>query len=107
MIFAYGSNNVSYVVTDPAGKRTGFDPSTNTTYNENPDSRYYVESVSTAPTEGTVQTLVQGYNFENTSSVLEGKYQIDVHGITDGLITLQLSLMIKTEIEITKQIIQD
>lgn len=93
MIFAYGSDNIQFVVTDPAGKMNGFNPITNISYNQNPDGRYYHESVSNPASESDVDTdttLVEGFNFENTKSVIEGTYKFEVYGVKDGVYNLTI-----------------
>ncbi|MFZ3228994.1 MAG: hypothetical protein WA160_02225 [Pseudobdellovibrio sp.] len=87
MIFGYGSNNIQYVVTDPLGKMNGFNPLTNISYNQNLDSQYYHESVSNPASEEGVDadfTLTEGFNFENTRSVVDGIYKFEIFGVKDG-----------------------
>ncbi|MFH1565788.1 MAG: hypothetical protein ABIB98_01105, partial [bacterium] len=72
---------VEFVVTDRFGRKSGYDPTTGTTWNQIPNSHYVLEGLARA---GTLTP-------ENISKVLyidwpeEGNYNIKVFGVGSGL----------------------
>ncbi|NJM09654.1 MAG: hypothetical protein HC883_01770 [Bdellovibrionaceae bacterium] len=77
--------NVHILVTDPMGRRTGYDPTTNTSYSEIPGTDYGVQSTNTpAEDESDPVTLVSERAFSSWSDAIGGTYKIQVFAIKDG-----------------------
>ena len=77
--------NVHFVVTDPQGRRTGYDPTTGTNFTEIPGAGYTEQAIDTPNESGfSPQRLSDERYFTSVSSVLDGAYQIQVFGVTSG-----------------------
>lgn len=85
MMFITASVNVHFVVTDPQGRRAGYDPISNKTYSEIPEASYELQSIDTPNEEGFVpETLVAERYFISSKDVLVGQYQIQVFSVSGG-----------------------
>lgn len=77
--------NVHLVITDPLGRRTGFDPTTSTRYSEIPGASYVDQSIdSPNEVEFTPSTLVAERYFISSQDVPPGSYQVKVFGVSSG-----------------------
>lgn len=85
MIFGYGSNNIHFIITDPMGRRFGYDPINKIGYSEIPEGNYYLESYNT-PNEPDVpfETLTVQNVFEQTVNVVDGNYRVQIFGVEAG-----------------------
>lgn len=74
---------VELLVTDPQGRKTGYDPSTDTHWNEIPEAEYFVESIAADADPS------QGQFIESKTlliySPLDGEYMIEIHGTGQGV----------------------
>jgi hypothetical protein len=85
MMFIAAPLNVHFVVTDPQGRQTGYNPITGTTYAEIPGATYELQSINTPNETGfTPQTLVAERYFTNSVSALTGNYQVTVYAVSAG-----------------------
>ncbi len=71
------------ILTDPKGRKTGFDPVRKKVYHEIPRADYGGESIADA--EGAPASL----NLQ-ISAPLEGEYQLEIIGITSGLYKIEM-----------------
>ena len=79
------SPNVHLVISDPLNRRTGYDPTTQTVYNEIPGANYSLQSINTPSDPGfTPETLVQEQYFSSSTEVMDGGYQVKVFGLNSG-----------------------
>lgn len=78
---------VEFVVIDPLGRKTGYDPITYTTWNEIPSAFYLLDSIT--PHEGSTGRIEDKYL--EIKSPLDGEYQIVVYGIGLGNYTIEVS----------------
>ncbi len=72
---------VELLVTDPLGRKSGFDPTTNTTWNEIPNAIYVEQSL--APDDGSSVPALEN-KFLDISSPLDGDYVIEMIGTGEG-----------------------
>ena len=72
---------VELVVTDPMGRKSGFDPRINRTWNEIPNAIYMVQSI--APANGPNTSALEA-KFLEIISPLDGGYQVDIIGTGQG-----------------------
>jgi hypothetical protein len=86
------SMNVQFVVTDPAGRRTGFDPVTGTVLSEIPSSRYDVKDtgVLEGGNEGRSRDFVAA--FGSSDELIDGPYTFAVYGEKPGPFWLSISV---------------
>jgi hypothetical protein len=69
------------LITDPEGLRTGVDPRTGETYNENPDAYYYGEQLTADDGSGESSPPIKWFD---TTAPINGDYQIQVIGTGSG-----------------------
>jgi hypothetical protein len=81
-----GHSPVELLVTDPQGRRVGFDPRTGTRYAEIPNAVYEALAIAPAAGEGDRPA----YELKNLTifSPLDGQYTVEVLGTGDGPFTL-------------------
>jgi len=85
MMFIAAPMGVHFVVTDPLGRRAGFNPITGTSYSEIPNASYAEQSINTPGDAGyTPSTLVDERYFISSSDVPAGSYQVQVFSVTGG-----------------------
>jgi len=72
---------VELLITDPIGRKSGFDPITNTAWNEIPNSSYTVDSIE--PDNGANVPVLED-KFLEIISPLDGNYKVDVIGTGQG-----------------------
>ncbi len=85
MMFIAAPMGVHFVVTDPLGRRAGFNPNTGTSYAEIPDADYGEQSIDTPADPGfTPSTLVDERYFMSSEDVPPGSYNIQVFSLTGG-----------------------
>lgn len=85
MTYIYSSINTSFIVTDPLGRKTGFDPINQANYREIPNAQYSIESTNTPnEPEYEFETLVEQYKYSNIESVENGTHRITLYGIETG-----------------------
>jgi hypothetical protein len=76
---------VQFIVTDPLGRKTGFDPTTGTTYSEIPGASYGEQSINTpGEPEFTPSTMADERYFVSSSDVPAGSYQVQVFSVDGG-----------------------
>ena len=73
---------VELVLTDPLGRRLGFDPTTGTSYTEIPDASYGIHG-QTLSDDG-AQTMVPGIKTAWLNSPIDGNYTIEAIGTDTG-----------------------
>lgn len=84
--------NVHFIVTDPNGRRVGYDPTTGTSYSEIPGASYEIQSIDTPNEDGyTPQTLVAERYFVSGTDVPSGAYQVQVFAVNSGSYYLDYS----------------
>jgi len=77
--------NAHLVVTDPLGRRSGFDPTTSIRYAEIPGASYIDQSIDSPNEVGfTPSTLVAERYFISSQDVPPGSYQVKVFGVSSG-----------------------
>jgi len=79
--------NVHLVITDPLGHRSGFDPNTNTAYNEIPGASYGLQSINTPGDEAQPnKTLIAERYFalSQATDIPSGNYSVQVHALDSG-----------------------
>ena len=77
--------NIHFVVTDPLGRRTGYDPNTNTFYSEIPGASYGDQSIDTPEEpEYSPETLVAERYFLSPSDTPVGAYRIKTYAVESG-----------------------
>jgi hypothetical protein len=69
------------IITDPAGRRTGFDPRTATEYNENPDATYFTDQLIADDESGNQTDPIKWFD---TAAPINGDYSIQVIGTGSG-----------------------
>ena len=69
------------IITDPAGRRTGFDPRTSTEYNENPEAIYFSEQLIADDESGNQTDPIKWFD---TAAPINGDYSIQVIGTGSG-----------------------
>jgi hypothetical protein len=85
MMSIYSPLSVDFLVTDPLGRKTGFDPRTNTQYNEIPGGSYGIQSIDTPAEPGYMpDTLVAEKIFMSTSDTPAGNYKIETFANQSG-----------------------
>ncbi len=85
MMFITAPVNVHFVVTDPLGRRAGFNPTTQTTYSEIPGADYSDQSIDTPNEDGfTPSTLVRERYFASSQDVPSGEFQVQVFATESG-----------------------
>ncbi len=86
MIFAYGSENTEFILTDPLGRKTGYDPISKLKYNEIPGASYEVQSIDSNNEDlDEVPTSLVVHNvFTSMTDVVDGDYQVQIFGLNDG-----------------------
>ena len=86
------SMNVQFVVTDPAGRRTGFDAGAGAEISEIPSSRYGVKytGVTEGGNEGRSRDFVAA--FGSSDELIEGPYTIAMYGERPGPFWLSISV---------------
>ena len=77
-IYIAAHSPLVFLITDPAGRRTGFDPSTNTNINEILDSDYSFERLY-ASDGSFIESLIF-----STGSPISGKYKMTIFGTGSG-----------------------
>ncbi len=92
MLMIYSSMNTHFVVTDPDGRKTGFNPLTQTQYSEIPEASYYVESTSSPADDPSInQDLeIAQRHFSWTSGATNGDYSIELFGLSTGNYELEV-----------------
>jgi hypothetical protein len=75
--------DVDFVVTDPLGRRTGFDPIAKVTYDEIPEATYYFESVNTPAESDKDEVFAQEQRFMSWGNAIDGTYSVEVFSLTD------------------------
>lgn len=84
-LMIHSSINTHFVLTDPTGRRVGFNPITNTAYNEIPEARYMIEDVSPPAEAGFDQNLgPQERHLSMSEGVINGQYNLVVFGVARG-----------------------
>jgi YVTN family beta-propeller protein len=73
---------VELLLTDPLGRRLGFDPSTGTSYDEIPDASYGMDG--TILSEDGSETIVPGLKTAWLNSPVDGQYTIEAIGTDTG-----------------------
>lgn len=77
--------SLHFVVTDPQGRRAGFDPSTGVAYNEIPGAAYGEQSIDTPNEIGfSPETLVAQRIFYSPQDVPSGEYHVRAFGEGSG-----------------------
>jgi hypothetical protein len=79
--------NVHFIVTDLMGRRSGYDPNTNTTYNEIPGASYSNQSINTPSDEGLPnKTLVaeRYFTYSSNSDIPSGSYSVQIYAVSSG-----------------------
>jgi hypothetical protein len=85
MMFIAAPMGVQFVVTDPLGRRAGFNPTTGVSYSEIPGAGHGEQSINTPGDPGyTPSTLVDERYFISSSDVPAGSYQVQVFSVTGG-----------------------
>lgn len=80
----YVHSPVELLVTDPAGRRIGYDPQTGEYVNEILDGSYGIEQIGAQDgTDSSIQTLIF-----RTGAPLDGAYQVQLIGVDDGSYTV-------------------
>jgi hypothetical protein len=69
------------IITDPAGRKTGFDPRTSTEYNENPDAAYFTDQLIADDESGNQTDPIKWFD---TAAPINGDYSIQVIGTGSG-----------------------
>lgn len=87
MLLLSASENVDYVITDPLGRRTGYNPLLNIHYNEIPDATYSrfdgIDDVS-----GSGNSTPAENEFNHLYDVLAGIYTIQIYSVGGGNFSL-------------------
>lgn len=73
---------IELVIVDPLGRKTGFDPTTNTTWDQIPNASYVLETLAPDGGQGQEDSLESKVAF--IDAPLEGEYRIEVHGTGQG-----------------------
>jgi hypothetical protein len=76
--------NVHFVVTDSQGRRTGFNPLTNTSYSEIPEAGYTNQSIDTPNEDGFLPKTLVAERYYSANEVSSGQYQVQVFGVESG-----------------------
>lgn len=85
MMFIAAPMNVHFVVTDPLGRKAGYNPVTRANFQEIPGASYGDQSINTPAEVGfSPETLVSERYFSSSSDVKVGDYQVEVFAGTDG-----------------------
>ena len=89
MISITSSNNIDFIIVDPSGRRVGYDPTTNSQYNEIPGSIYFNDASDAnhaSPDEVQIAGNIPNINrlFAN-QDVLDGEYQLLVFPTQPGV----------------------
>jgi len=85
MMFISTPMGIHFVVTDPLGRRAGFNPNTGTSYTEIPGAAYGEQSIDTPADPGfTPSTAVDERYFISSQDVPPGSYDIQVFSINGG-----------------------
>jgi hypothetical protein len=85
MMFVAAPMGVHFVVTDPLGRRAGFNPNTGTTYSEIPGAAYGEQSIDTPADPGfPSSTLVDERYFMSSLDVPPGSYNLQVFSLNGG-----------------------
>jgi len=86
----YSSMNVHFIVTDPAGRRTGYDPASRTVVREIPSSRYGEVYTGAAEAGGRSREFVAA--FGSPDRLVDGPYTLGVFGERAGPFWLSISV---------------
>ena len=85
MMFITAPLNVQLVITDPEGRKTGYDPITGASYSQIPGATYEVQSINTPnEVDYAPETLVAERYFVSSANVLAGDYMVTVYGVSSG-----------------------
>lgn len=79
--------NVHFVVVDPLGRRSGYNPNTNTTYNEIPGTSYELQSINNPGDDGSdndTQAEERYFSYADDKDIPVGNYSVQVYGVTAG-----------------------
>ena len=77
--------STQFVISDPLGRRTGFDPIMNISYSEIPGASYGIQSINTPnETSFTDETLVAENYFSSSEDVPAGNYNVKVFSPNGG-----------------------
>jgi hypothetical protein len=83
----YSNAPVEFILTDPKGRRTGFDPATNTSFQDIPASDYsssaYCDELGSSGCNPTFKTL-------EMANQMDGQYTLDVIGTGSGAFTVSV-----------------
>jgi len=85
----YTSSPVELVLTDPQGRRTGFDPTTNTLFEDIPTSSYSKSQLCDESGSGGCQAPFKSLDMANP---MDGQYTLDVIGIGAGDFTVEVRI---------------
>lgn len=85
-LYFFGTYKTNYVVTDPLGRRTGFDPTSNQSFNEIPNSTY-IESGFGGPEEPQPDNFMELHIRDG----VDGVYKIKVIGNSLGNLLVSIS----------------
>lgn len=89
LLYFAAQSPVEFVVTDPIGRRSGYDPNTGTTWSEIPDAYYLRDGLGDL--DGTSEPIYM--KVLNLPDPLDGEYAVTVFGTGTGSYTLEATSM--------------
>jgi hypothetical protein len=85
--------NIHFLVTDPLGRRTGFDPDTKEDLNEIPTSHYDVQSIGAwEGNQPEISTREFSTAFGTEDTLIDGEYNIRIVGQASGPYSLDIEV---------------
>jgi len=78
--------SIEFLITDPAGRKVGFDPSTGTYVNELLASDYYIERIGDSNSDTIIEALVIDLKYP-----LSGQYNLEIIGSNFGSFDIRFS----------------
>jgi len=89
LLYFAAQSPIEFVVSDPLGRKSGYDPSTNTTWDEIPGAYYMYDGLGSI--DGTSPPIYM--KTLNIPDPLDGDYTIIVYGTGTGNFTMEVSSM--------------
>ncbi len=87
MLVITASKNVHLVITDPLGRRLGFDPNTSTSIHEIPGAFYGTQSINNTGEESQENSVLVAERYiaiSQDTDIPSGNYSIQVYGLESG-----------------------
>lgn len=84
MMSIFAPLSVHFLVTDPLGRRSGYDLRTHTAYSEIPGADYFVQSINTPSEAAEQETLVAERMFASVEDTPAGNFKIETFAVESG-----------------------